>query len=119
MKPIGDVSKFLARFENFKDAEFRSVEIISPTSMLVTLAAQDNARAFDWISLKLELSGVSDAQLLDNTKLSLVDMSEGLSIVKEDTSIIFGIGEYTNSSSIKNSALFIECSNIKYEEDLF
>lgn len=119
MKPLLNVDDFLKRFNNFKDAELRSIEVISPTTMLVTLAGQDEARAFDWLSIKLELSGVSDARLLEDKKLSLLDMNDGISILNNTNSLAFGIGECYNISSIRNSSCFIECSSIKYEEDLF
>ena len=119
MKPITNIDEFLKRFNNFKDGEFRSIEVSSPTTMLVTLAGQDNARAFDWISLKLEFNGISDARILDNSKLAFVDMSDGISIINEDTKLAFGIGECYNISNIKSSTCYVECSSIKFEEDLF
>jgi len=119
MKPITNIESFLQRFDNFKNGELRSIEVINPTTMLVILAGQDEARAFDWISMKLEFNGVNDARLLDSSKLSLIDMNDGISIVKEDNSLAFGIGECYNIPSIKNSTCFISCSSIKYEEGLF
>jgi len=119
MKPITNIEEFLKRFDNFKDGEFRSIEVISPITMLVTLSAQDNARAFDWVSIKLEFSNISDARLLDAPKLSLVDMNDGISILKDDGKLAFGIGECYNISSIKNSTCFILCDSLKYEEGLF
>ena len=119
MKPVTNIDEFLQRFNHFKDGEFRSIEVSSATTMLVTFAGQDEARAYDWITIKLEFTNVSDARLLDNSKLLHVDMSEGISIIKENKSIIFGTGSYKTLSSIKNASCFIECEHIKYEEDLF
>lgn len=119
MKPLNNIEEFLKRFDNFKDGEFRSIEILSPTVMQITLAGQDTARAFDWISLKLEFNQVNDAKILDNAKLSLLDMSDGISIVNNDTNYSFGIGEYNSNSNIKNSICYIESESIKYEEGLF
>jgi len=119
MKPLTNIDNFLKRFNNFKDGEFRSIDINSPSSITLTLAAQDNAREFDWISVKIELTGVSDAKVLQNEKLHLIDMSDGISIINENEKLAFGIGECYNISSIKNSICYIECSNIKYEEGLF
>ncbi len=120
MKPLlaKDLAAFMQRFNNFKDGEFRSLEVISPTTMKITLAGQDEARAFDWISLELELNGVNDARLLDSSKLHLVDMSEGVNLI-HDGGIAFGIGEYNNLSSIKNSPCYIICTDIKYQEGNF
>jgi len=119
VKPLTNIEEFLKRFDNFRDGEFRSVEIISPTDISLTFAIQDSARAFDWISITLEFNGVCDARLQDNNKLSLIDMSEGITILKENNKLAFGIGECYNINSIKNSSLFIESTNIKYKEGLF
>ena len=119
MKPLDNIQTFLKRFDNFKNGEFRSIEIISPTVIMITLAGQDEARDFDWISMKLEFHGVIDARLLDETKLSLLDMDNGVSIIKEDNSLAFGIGECYNVNSIKNSSCFIESTDIRQEEGTF
>lgn len=121
MKPLlaKEVNSFLQRFGNFIDCEFRSIEVTSPTTMLVTLAGQDSARGFDWLSIKLEFSGVSDARLLENSKLSHVDVNDGINIIYEDDKYTFGIGNYTNLSSMKNSTCYITSSTLKYEEGLF
>lgn len=119
MKPLTNIEEFLKRFDNFKGGEFRSIEVISQTVMKITFAGQDGARAYDWVSMSLECHGVSDARLLDASKLSHVDMNDGISIIKDNNNLAFGIGECYNVASIKSSTCFIECSNIKYEEGLF
>ena len=118
LKPLTNIKEFLDRFDNFKDGEFRSIEVITPTTMLVTLAGQDKAREFDWVSVKLEFNNISDARILEDKKLSLVDMGDGISIIDE-TKLAFAIGECYNISSIKSSTCYIECLTIKYEEGLF
>jgi len=119
MKPLTNIDEFLKRFDNFKDGELRSIEVISPTAMLVTLAGQDGAREFNWITVKLELSNVSDARLLDDKKLSLIDMSDGVSIINDKNILAFGVGKCYNLSSVKNSVCYIQSSSVKYEEGLF
>ena len=112
MKPLlaKDLPTFLERFGNFVDGEFRHVEIISPTTINITLACQDSARGFDWITVEFEFSGVSDASLIDNSKLSHVDMEDGVTIIFENT--LFTL-------SVKNSTFQIISSNIKYQEAQF
>ena len=121
MKPLlkKDLSAFLKRFDGFKDAELRSIEIISPTIVKITLAVQDSAREFDWITIKLELSEIIDARLLENSKLPHVDMSEGISIIFIESQVAFGIGNYDNFSNITNSACYIKAASIKYQEDSY
>jgi len=108
----------LERFEHFKDAEFRSVQIISATQIKLIFAVQDKARAYDWITMELDFYGVSDAKLIEDTKLSFIDMSDGISIFK-DTLFLFAIGEYNNSTNINDSLFYIKADNIKYKEGSF
>lgn len=121
MKPLlqTQLSTFLQRFENFKDAEFRSLEIILPTVIKLTLAAQDSARAFDWITISLEFHGVNDARLLQENQLSYVDMSDGASLLYEENMFAFGLAERYNISSIKNSSIYLIAESLKYEEGQF
>lgn len=121
MKPLlqTQLLTFLERFDNFKNAEFRTLKIISPTNISLTLSLQDGARAFDWITLTLEFFGVSDARLLEEEKLKFIDMSDGASLLFEENKFAFGIAECYNISSVKNSSLYLICESIKYEEGLF
>lgn len=121
MKPLleKDLVNFLERFDNFKDGEFRSIEILSPTNISITLAGQDKARGFDWLSMKLEIVGVADAKLLDKSKLSHIDMDDGISIIKEDDKFAFSIGSSYNISNTKNSICYVLGSTLKYEEGAF
>ncbi|QOP46763.1 hypothetical protein FM071_10310 [Sulfurimonas paralvinellae] len=113
------MAKFLERFDDFKECEIRSLEIISPTEMKMTLAVQDKARAYDWITINLLFSDVNDAQLVDENKLPYIDMSEGVSILHSEGLFAFAVGSYKSFSSSKDSSLFIICKNIKYSEGAF
>ena len=121
MKPLlaKDLAAFMERFNNFKDGEFRSLKVLSPTTMKVTLAGQDEARAFDWISLELEFNSVNDAKLIDNSKLHLLDMCSGISIIYENGVFAFCHSECYNMSHVKDSISYILCSDLKYQEGLF
>jgi len=121
MKPLlqTELQTFLKRFNNFRDAEIRSVKILSATNIELTFALQDSARAFDWITLTLSFYGVSDARIVDDKKLAFVDMSEGITLIFKDNLFAFGAGECYNISTLKNSALYLIAENIKYQEGQF
>jgi len=121
MKPLlaKEIDFFLKRFDNFRNGEFRHVEIISPLTIVITLSAQDEAKAFDWVSITLEFNGVSDARIVDNSKLNLVDMSDGISILCEDNKFYFGIGNCNNIANIKTSTCHIESSSLRYQQGSF
>ena len=108
----------LERFEHFKDAEFRSVEIISSTQIKLIFAVQDKARAYDWITMELNFHGIKDAKLIEDTKLNFIDMNDGITILK-DTLFSFAIGEYNNIQNMNNSIFYIQADDIKYTQGTF
>jgi hypothetical protein len=87
--------------------------------MNIVLSVQDENRAFDWINLKLEISGVSDARLIDENKISFVDMSDGISILYEDNNVIISVGKYSSFESANNAPLYIKGDTLKYQENTF
>ena len=112
MKPLlaKDLPSFLNRFGNFVDVEFRNVKIISPTTIDITIAAQDEARGFDWLTIDFEFCNVSDASLIDNDKLLHIDMEDGINIIYQDNNFIF---------KTNNSTFQIISSTIKFQEGQF
>ncbi len=117
MKPLhkNDLKAFLERFDNAQGGELVSLEMISPTSFKIALTVQDKARAFDWVNLNIEFTGVSDAKLLDDKALKAVDMEEGINIdfTPEGVEVGFGSTEYLASP------LHLRSDDIKYEETEF
>jgi len=121
MRPLlkNDLNGFLKRFGNFVDAEFRSIEIVTPTTIKITLAAQDSARGFDWITIELEFSGVSDARLLESSRLPHADLSEGITLIYGEDSFRFALGSYDSFSAAANSVCHIKATSLKYKEGSF
>ncbi len=121
MRPLlqKEIDAFLDRFGRFVDSEFRSIEILSPDSIKITLAAQDSAREFDWITVNLEFGSVSDALLPENSKLPHLDMSDGIRIISQNGLFAFGVGDYDNMSNITDSVCFIKADSLKYSQGAF
>lgn len=94
------------------------MEIVTPTTVKITFTTQDAARGFDWITVELEFNGVSDARVLESSKLPHVDLSEGITLIHEDGSFGFAIGSY-KYSAITNSICYLKASSIKYSEGSF
>lgn len=118
MRPLNknEIKSFLSRFESFTGSEIKSITSVSPSVIEMRLSVQDSALGFDWIDLSFEFSNVSEANLIDDTKLAYLDMSEGMSIVFEDNKFAFCYGEYSSLRTAKDSSLFVICDSIKYEE---
>ncbi|MGB5964421.1 MAG: hypothetical protein WBG65_02695 [Sulfurimonadaceae bacterium] len=121
MKPLlaNKTTELLTRIDNAIDGELYSVTMNSPLNFTIELSVQDANRGYDWINIAFEVDGVSDARLIEDERLSLVDMSEGISIVFEDKACAIGVGKYNSIESIKSSALYLVGSTIKYEERPF
>jgi len=121
MQPLlaKDLKTFLKRFDNFRDGEFRLIEVISPTAIVAKFAGQDSAREFDWVSIDFEFNGVEDANLIDNKKLSFIDMNDGINIIHENEKFSFGVGECSSIDSIKNSTCYITSTSVKYRQGSF
>lgn len=121
MKPLlhSQLPTFLQRFNSFKESEFRSLEILSATSIKLTYALQDEAKEFDWITLTLLFDGLSDAKLLPTNQMEFINMEDGISLFYEDTKFFFGNGIIKKSDTIADTSYFIVAKTIKFEEGVF
>ena len=118
MKPLlaNKSPELLTRIDTAIDGELYAVTMNSPLNFTIELSVQDKNRGYDWINIAFEVDGVSDARLIEDDKLSLVDMSEGISVVFEEGVCAIGIGDYKTIASIKSAALYLIGSSLKYEE---
>ena len=114
MKPLSknDLKTFMHRFNNGTGGELVSFETLSPSSFAIALTVQDTNRAFDWVNLVMEFSGVTDAKLLDDKALKAVDMAEGINIAFTDEGVEVGFG----SDEYLSSPLHLRAETVKYEE---
>lgn len=121
MKPLlaNKVPELLTRLDNAVDGELYTVIMNSPTNFTIELSVQDKNRGHDWINIAFEVDEVSDARLIEDNKLTLVDMSEGISIVFEGSTCAVGIGDYHSIDAIKSATLYLLGSTLKYEERPF
>jgi hypothetical protein len=121
MKPLlpNKTKELLTRIDNAIDGEIRSVVMNSPTNFTIELSVQDRNRGNDWINMAFEVDGVRNAALIEDSKLGLIDMSEGISIVFEDGTCGLAIGEYSSMEALKDAKLYLTGSSLKYEERPF
>lgn len=88
----------------------------TPTSLKIEFSVQDANREFDWINVAFEISGVEDARLLNDSQLSMAQMSEGISIVFEAGKVGFANAQCQSLQKVKESQFYVIGSSIKYEE---
>ena len=121
MKPLlpQKFQELLTRIDQAKGGELISVTMNNPQNFTIELSVQDKNRAYDWINIAFEVDGIIDARLLDDKSLTLVDMSEGISLLEEDGEVGISIGKYNALRTLRDAKLFLLGQSIKYEERAF
>jgi len=118
MKPLNQTSAtaLLERIDHAANGELRSLAIINPTTMQLRLSVQDKNRGYDWIDVIFEVSGISNARLLQDKQLALVDMQEGITVLFEGSRAGVGVGRYTSLASLADATLYMIGSGVKLAE---
>ena len=121
MKPLNSnkASELLTRIDNAIDGELISVVMNNPQSFTVEFSVQDKNRGYDWINIAFEVDGVIDAKLIEDSNLSFVDMSDGISLIYKEDMALLAIGNYNTLQSAKSATLYLEGVTLKYEERPF
>jgi hypothetical protein len=121
MKPLtqNNAKALLERIDGARGGELRSVIMVDPATFRVTFSVQDRNREFDWVDITFELSGVSDARLIDDDKLDYVDMDEGITVLFENGKCVVAIGDYKTLTSVSDAAMYLVGTSIKYGESAF
>ena len=121
MKPLlpNKAKELLTRIDNAINGEIYAVTMNNPQNFTIELSVQDKNRGYDWINIAFEIDGVSDARLIEDEKLSLVSLDEGISLLSEKGSVGIAIGRFTTLSALKDAVVYFVGSSVKYEERNF
>ena len=110
-----EINTLLEKYDNFKDAQIRSIKPLSDTSKVLTIVVQDDDGE-DLNTVEIEFNNITNSQILDNSVLSFMDMGFGISIIKEHDLYGFALGKGTAMLHVLNAPLYIVASDIKIEE---
>lgn len=110
-----NITPILEKYNNFTDAQIRSVKTISEDTKVVTIVLQDDDGE-DLNSVEIEFSGIKESRILDNSVLAFMDMMSGISIVKEHDLYGFALGRGTAMLHVHNAPFFIVASAIEIRE---
>lgn len=105
------ISALLEKYNHFKYEQIRSVQHLSDGSKVITLAIQDD-EGEDVETINLAFSGIKDLRILDNSVLSFLDMTSGITIVKENNLYGFAIGSGTAMLHVHNAPLYIIATHL-------
>jgi len=109
MEPIDTL---LEKYNNFKGEMLRHIEKTSETSYIVTLVTQDDDGE-DVDTVKLEFTGVTSFKILVNSVLSYMDMTRGITLIKENDLYGFAVGEGSAMLHVHSSPLFLVSTDLK------
>lgn len=109
------LTPLLEKYNNFKYEQIRSVENLNETTKRVTLVVQDDDGE-DVASVKIEFSGITASKILQNSVLSLIDMSSGITLIKEHGLYGFAVGSGTAMLHVHNAPLYIIATDVKMQE---
>ncbi|MBN2817100.1 MAG: hypothetical protein JXQ67_10485 [Campylobacterales bacterium] len=109
------ITPILEKYNNFKDAQIRSVRNLTDDSKVVTIVLQDDDGE-DLNSVEVTFTGITRSRILENSVLSLLDMMSGVSIIKEHDLYGFALGRGTAMLHVHNAPFFIVSNGISIEE---
>jgi len=110
------INQLLQKYDNFQYEQLRSIEQLEDGSKIITLVVMDEDGE-DVHSAKIEFKNIKDSKILVNSVLSYLDMSMGISIIKEHDLYGFAIGSGTSMSHVQSAPLYIVASEINIIEE--
>ena len=109
------INSVLEKYDNFRDAQIRSIESPTDSSKIITIVVQDDD-GDDLNTISIEFNNIKEARILQNSVLPFLDMMSGISIVKEHDLYGFAIGRGSAMLHVHNAPLYIIASDINIEE---
>lgn len=110
-----NVNSLLAKYDNFRMAQIRSIEATSDSSKMLTLVVQDDDGE-DTDIICIEFKDIKSSKILINSVLPMLDMMGGVSLVNEKNLYGFALGRDTAMLHVQNAPLYIISSDIVIEE---
>lgn len=111
-----ELKALLEKYNNFKYEQIRSVTNIAENVKKVTLMVQ-NDDGEDVTRVDLEFEGITASRILENSVLSFLDMTSGVTLIKEHDLYGFALGSGTAMLHVHNAPLYIVASGVKITQE--
>lgn len=109
------INALLEKYDSFKWAQIRTIEQLPDSSKTVSIVVQDDDGE-DLNTVKLKFTNISTSKILIDSVLPMMDMMDGISIIKENNLYGFALGKGTAMLHVHNAPLYIVASDISIEE---
>jgi len=110
------IDALLKKYNNFKYEQIRSIQQLPDGSKIVTLVVLDD-EGEDQDTIKLEFTNITASKILVNDVLSYLDMTSGITLIKENNLYGFAIGSGTAMLHVHSAPLYIVASDVKIIEE--
>jgi len=111
-----EIKTVLEKYNNFKDAQIRSVDHVSETSKIVNIGIDDDYGQ-EIASVKIIFNNVTKSKILQNSVLAFLDMMSGISIVHENGLYGFALGNDSAMLHVHLAPMYIIASEVSIEEN--
>ncbi|MDF1874385.1 hypothetical protein JHD48_01400 [Sulfurimonas sp. SAG-AH-194-I05] len=110
-----EISTLLKKYDKFKYAQLRSIQQLSASHKIVTIAIQDDDGE-DTNIVHLEFKNITESKILVNSVLSFLDMGDGIILIKENDLYGFALGCGSAMLQVHNAPLYIVAKEMYIEE---
>ena len=110
-----EINTLLEKYNYFRDAQIRSVQVPTDSSKIVTIVVQDDDGE-DINTVKMEFKNIKASRVLLNNVLPFLDMMTGITMVKEHDRYGFAVGGGSDMLDMHNSPMYIIASDLTIEE---
>lgn len=119
VKPLSatQATELLTRYDRVQGGELHAVRLGSATRVTLVFGVQDRHRGFDWIDWILEIDGVADARLPEQT--AHLDFEAGVTLVFEGGQCSIAVGEYGRLEALRDAPLYVIGTSMKWDEAPF
>lgn len=110
-----DVNIILEKYNNFKAAQLRTIKQLPDSSKILSIVIQDDDGE-DINTVNIEFTDIKSSKILVDSVLPMLDMMDGITIIKENNLYGFALGRGTAMLHVHNAPLYIVASNISIQE---
>jgi len=111
-----EINALLEKYNNFKYEQIRSIQQLPDGSKILTLAVLDD-EGEDLDIIKLEFTNITASKILVNDVLSYLDMTSGITIIKENDLYGFAVGSGSAMLQVHSAPLYIVASDLRIIEE--